>query len=50
MNADGTTALPMPIGVLLNRNGTIRWIDVLPDDGSRPEPHEVLRPADAHLS
>ncbi|MBW0101189.1 peroxiredoxin-like family protein [Pseudonocardia sp. KRD291] len=42
VNADGTAALPMPTVVLLDPDGTIRWIDVHPDYTSRTEPADVL--------
>lgn len=42
-NADGTQAIPMPTVVLLDAAGTIRWIDVHPDYGTRTEPVEILK-------
>ena len=48
-NADGTTDLPMPTTVLVDGEGTIRWIDVHPDYSTRTEPSDVLAAADTHL-
>jgi len=50
VNADGTRNLPMPTVALVDRDGTIVWIDVHPDYTTRTEPDEVLRAADVHLS
>ncbi len=50
VNADGTRGLPMPTVALVDRDGTLVWIDVHPDYTTRTEPAEVLRAADAHLS
>lgn len=41
-NADGTGAIPMPTVVILDATGTIRWIDVHPDYGTRTEPEDIL--------
>ena len=49
VNADGTTGLPMSTIVLLDANGTIRWIDVHPDYTTRTEPADVLAAADRAL-
>jgi peroxiredoxin len=49
LNADGTRGLPMPTTVLLDRDGTVRWIDVHPDYSGRTEPADVLRAIEAHL-
>jgi peroxiredoxin len=43
VNADGTTALPMPAVVIADAGGVIRWIDVHPDYTTRTEPGQVLR-------
>jgi peroxiredoxin len=43
VNADGTTALPMPTVVIVDAEGTIRWIDVHPNYATRTEPAEVLQ-------
>ena len=42
-NADGTAAIPMPTVVVLDSDGTIRWIDVHPDYGTRTESSEILK-------
>lgn len=49
VNADGTRGLPMPTVALVDRDGTLVWIDVHPDYTTRTEPDELLRAADAHL-
>jgi peroxiredoxin len=41
-NADGTGAIPMPTVVILDAGGTIRWIDVHPDYGTRTEAADIL--------
>jgi peroxiredoxin len=43
VNADGTTALPMPTVVIVDSAGVIRWIDVHADYTTRTEPDQVLR-------
>ncbi|WP_028934326.1 peroxiredoxin-like family protein [Pseudonocardia spinosispora] len=43
VNADGTWTLPMPTVVLVDAEGTIRWIDVHPDYGTRTEPADILQ-------
>jgi peroxiredoxin len=47
INADGTTTLPMPTTVILDGDGTVRWIDVHPDYTTRSEPAEILTALDA---
>lgn len=42
LNADGSTALPMPTVAILDAHGTVRWIDIHPDYTSRTEPEEIL--------
>jgi peroxiredoxin len=42
VNADGTTALPMPTVVIVDSAGIIRWIDVHADYTTRTEPDQVL--------
>ena len=42
VNADGTTALPMPTVVIADAGRVIRWIDVHPDYSTRAEPGQVL--------
>ncbi|MCA1845576.1 MAG: AhpC/TSA family protein [Actinobacteria bacterium] len=41
-NADGTPTVPMPTVVVVDAGGTIRWIDVHPNYGTRTEPAEIL--------
>jgi len=43
VNADGTTALPMPTVVIAGADGTIGWIDVHPDYTTRTEPGQILQ-------
>ena len=43
VNADGTTALPMPTVVIAGADGVIRWIDVHPDYTTMAEPGQVLQ-------
>jgi peroxiredoxin len=43
VNADKTTALPMPTVVIAGADGVIRWIDVHPDYTTRTEPGQVLQ-------
>ena len=42
-NADGTDTTPMPAVVILDAEGTIRWIDVHPHYTSRTEPGQILK-------
>jgi peroxiredoxin len=42
VNADGTTALPMPTVIVVDAAGVIRWIDVHPDYTTRTEPDQIL--------
>ena len=42
-NADGTDTTPMPAVVILDAEGTIRWIDVHPHYTSRTEPGQILQ-------
>ena len=42
VNADRTTALPMPAVVIADADGVIRWIDVHPDYTTMAEPGQVL--------
>jgi peroxiredoxin len=46
VNADGTTAVPMPTTVIVDANHVIRWIDVHPDYSTRSEPAEILAALD----
>ena len=43
VNADGTTALPMPTVVIADADGVIRWIDAHLDYTTRTEPGQVLQ-------
>ena len=43
VNADGTTALPMPTVIIADADGVIRWIDVRPDYTTCTEPGHILR-------
>jgi peroxiredoxin len=43
VNADQTTALPMPTVVIADADGVIRWIDVHPDYTTRTEPDQILQ-------
>lgn len=49
VNADGTTAIPMPTTVLLDADRVVRWIDVHPDYSTRSEPEQILGAVDAAL-
>jgi peroxiredoxin len=42
VNADGTTALPLPTVIIVDAAGVIRWIDVHADYTTRTEPGQVL--------
>jgi peroxiredoxin len=48
VNADGTATLPRPATVILDADRTVRWIDVPPGYGTRPEPQRILSALD-HL-
>ena len=43
VNADGTTALPMPTVIIADAAGVIRWIDVHRDYTTRSEPDQILQ-------
>ena len=45
---DRTRNLPMPATVILDRNRTVRWIDVHPDYSTSTEPRQVIAALD-HL-
>lgn len=47
VNADGTTAVPMPTTAILDPDATVRWIDVHPDYATRTEPFEILDALDS---
>ncbi|WIX83199.1 peroxiredoxin-like family protein [Amycolatopsis carbonis] len=42
LNADGTRGIPMPTVVLVDAEGTIRWIDVHPDYTTRTETSAIV--------
>jgi peroxiredoxin len=42
VNADGTTALPMPTTIIVNKILELLWIDVHPDYSTRSEPDDIL--------
>ena len=46
VNADGTTALPMPTTLIIDPDLTVRWVDVHPDYSTRTEPAEILAALD----
>jgi peroxiredoxin len=50
VNADGTARLPLPTTVIVDGDGTIRWIDVHANYARRTEPEEILEAVAAHLS
>ena len=43
VNADRTTALPMPTVIVADAAGVIRWIDVHPDYTTRTEAGQILQ-------
>jgi len=45
-NADGTTTIPMPTTVVVDAEGTIRWIDVHADYSTRSEVADILAALD----
>jgi len=42
VNADGTTAIPMPTTLIIDPDRTVRWVDVHPDYSTRSEPAQIL--------
>ncbi|MCV7396904.1 peroxiredoxin-like family protein [Mycobacterium paraseoulense] len=46
-NADGTYGLPMPTVTIVDRAGTIRWIDVHPDYTTRTEVADIVAALDS---
>lgn len=46
VNADGTTALPMPAVVIADASHVVRWMDVHPDYSTRTEPAQILSALD----
>ena len=47
VNADGTTAVPMPTTVIVDTDRVIVWIDVHPDYSTRSEPAAIIAVLDA---
>jgi peroxiredoxin len=47
VNADGTTAIPMPTVLILDPDLTVRWVDVHADYTTRSEAAEILAALDA---
>ena len=47
MNADSTATLPMPTTLIVDRDHTVRWVDVHPDYTTRSEPEEILAALDS---
>jgi peroxiredoxin len=47
LNADGTATLPMPTTLIVDRDHTVRWVDVHPDYTTRSEPDEILAALDS---
>jgi peroxiredoxin len=47
VNADGTTAIPMPTTLILDADCVVQWVDVHPDYTTRTEPTEILDILDA---
>jgi len=41
-NADGTSELPMPTTLIVDRDHRLRWIDVHPNYATRSEPSDIL--------
>lgn len=46
LNADGTTALPLPTVAIVAPDRSIRWLDVRVDYTARTEPEEILAALD----
>ncbi|HVV89689.1 MAG TPA: peroxiredoxin-like family protein, partial [Solirubrobacterales bacterium] len=46
VNADGTTALPLPTVAIVAPDRTIRWLDVHVDYSTRTEPEQILAALD----
>jgi hypothetical protein len=47
VNAAGTRALPMPTTIVVDAEGTIRWIDVHPNYTTRSEVPDILAAVEA---
>lgn len=43
VNADGTTALPMPTVIVADAARVIRWININRDYTTGTEPHQILQ-------
>ncbi|MCC8245170.1 peroxiredoxin-like family protein [Saccharothrix luteola] len=46
LNSDGTTGLPMPSVLLVDRDHVLRWIDIQPDYTARTETTDILAALD----
>jgi len=46
VNADGTTALPLPTVAIVAPDRQVRWLDVRVDYTARTEPEEILAALD----
>jgi hypothetical protein len=46
VNADASTALPMPTTVILDGSHVLRWIDVHPDYTTRSEADDIVAALD----
>lgn len=46
LNSDGTTGLPMPSVLLVDRDHVLRWIDIQPDYTTRTETTDILAALD----
>lgn len=46
VNADGTAGIPMPTTAIVDRELTVRWLDVHPDYSTRSEPEEIVAALD----
>ena len=47
VNADGSTALPMPTTVILDHGHVLQWVDVHPDYTTRSEAEDIVAALDA---
>lgn len=47
VNADGTSAIPMPTTLILDCDRIVQWVDVHPDYSKRSEPEQILSALDA---
>ena len=46
VNADGTSAIPMPTTLILDCDRIVQWVDVHPDYSKRSEPAQILSALD----